>query len=261
MRTILPKLPNLPALRGRFWVVLLAALLGCSVTASLGFWQLRRAAAKEFIQTGMAEKQALLPFSNADIRRFPSEVPQELIHRHAVLRGTWVADATVFLDNRVMEKRTGFYVVTPLQLEGDGRVLLVQRGWAARDFQDRHKVPDVPTPAGMVEVSGRLAPPPSKMYDLGDAGVERIRQNVDIAAMAQALQLELLQASLVQLTAPPVNDGLLRSWPVVGTDVHKHYGYAFQWFALCALIVVLYVWFQIISPRRRADASSKSVHG
>jgi surfeit locus 1 family protein len=36
--------------------------------------------------------------------------------------------------------------------------------------------------------------------------------------------------------------------------VHKHYGYAFQWFSLSLLTVGLYVWFQLIQPRRRTAA-------
>jgi surfeit locus 1 family protein len=32
--------------------------------------------------------------------------------------------------------------------------------------------------------------------------------------------------------------------------VQKHYGYAFQWFALSALIIGLYAWFQLPRPRR-----------
>ena len=49
---------------------------------------------------------------------------------------------------------------------------------------------------------------------------------------------------------PP--DGLSRDWPRIGYDTHKHYGYALQWFGLCALTAILYVWFQIIVPRRRS---------
>ena len=45
------------------------------------------------------------------------------------------------------------------------------------------------------------------------------------------------------------DDGLLRQWPEVAVDVSKHHGYAVQWFALCALITALYVWFQILRPR------------
>ena len=45
-----------------------------------------------------------------------------------------------------------------------------------------------------------------------------------------------------------------RDWPAPATDVHKHHGYAFQWFGLSTLFTLLYVWFQIIAPRRRARA-------
>ena len=40
--------------------------------------------------------------------------------------------------------------------------------------------------------------------------------------------------------------------PRPAVDVHKHYGYAFQWFALAGLITILYVWFQLVRPARRA---------
>ncbi|MEO5695997.1 MAG: SURF1 family protein, partial [Burkholderiaceae bacterium] len=34
----------------------------------------------------------------------------------------------------------------------------------------------------------------------------------------------------------------------------KHYGYAFQWFALSALMTGLYVWFRLVRPRLRRGA-------
>ena len=40
-----------------------------------------------------------------------------------------------------------------------------------------------------------------------------------------------------------------REWPRPAVDVQKHYGYAFQWFALGALMAGLYVWFQLVRPR------------
>lgn len=49
---------------------------------------------------------------------------------------------------------------------------------------------------------------------------------------------------VVQTGAP--SEGLLRDWPSVGSGVHKHYGYAFQWFGLCGLMALLYVWFQFV---------------
>jgi surfeit locus 1 family protein len=46
---------------------------------------------------------------------------------------------------------------------------------------------------------------------------------------------------------------LQRQWTPAVLDVSKHHGYALQWFALSALITGLYVWFQLIRPRRRSS--------
>ena len=56
--------------------------------------------------------------------------------------------------------------------------------------------------------------------------------------------LPLAGLSLQQTDA--ANDGLQRDWPQINTGVDKHYGYAFQWFGLCALMALLYVWFQVV---------------
>jgi surfeit locus 1 family protein len=125
----------------------------------------------------------------------------------------------------------------------------VQRGWVPRDFTDRTRVPAIPTPAGTVRLQGRLAPSPGKLYELGEAGAGPIRQNIDLAAFARETGLSPLDVSVLQ--SGDASDGLLREWPQVALDVSKHHGYAFQWFALCALAGILYIWFQILSPRRK----------
>jgi len=238
-----------PLNRG-FWLILFAALVSAGVTASLGFWQLRRAAYKEQLEAAIHASQKLAPVGNVAIS--DSNALQGLLHRPAHVKGQWVAPATVFLDNRQMNGQQGFFVVTPLRLDPDGPWLLVQRGWVPRDFMDRSHVPSVPTPAGIVTVSGRIAAAPGKVYQLGEDAEGPIRQNLDIDAFAQEHRVEVLNGSLLQLAPSDtsVSDGLLRDWPQVASGVDKHYGYAFQWFGLCALIVILYVWFQIISPLR-----------
>ena len=40
-------------------------------------------------------------------------------------------------------------------------------------------------------------------------------------------------------------------WDPADVSVERHRAYAFQWFALCALVAGLYLWFQIIQPRRQ----------
>lgn len=148
-----------------------------------------------------------------------------------------------------MAGRSGFIVVTPLRLEGSDRTVLVQRGWVPRDFQDRTRLPALDTPQGMVQVRGRLAPPPSRLFEPGAAAPGPIRQNIELAAYARETGLALLDLSLLQ--TGDAGDGLLRDWPRFAADVSKHHGYAFQWFGLCALTGLLYVWFQFIAPRRQ----------
>jgi len=240
-----------PRFSRRFWLVLIASLVAASVTASLGLWQLRRASQKAGMDADIRAKQMAGVLGNADVAAVDGLGP--LTNRMARLTGTWVARATVFLDNRQMDGRQGFYVMTPLSLTGDGRWVLVQRGWVPRDFLDRSRLPEVPTTTNEVMVSGRITAAPSKVYELGGAGSGAIRQNLDPETVAREHSATVLNGSLVQLDAvteaPP--DGLLRNWPQIASGVDKHHGYAFQWFGLCALIVILYVWFQIISPFRR----------
>lgn len=235
------------------WVIAAAALVGVATTASLGRWQLGRAAQKEAWAEELRVQSAAPPVDLATLGAAQA-AEARWRSRRVVVRGRWDAAHTVFLDNRQMNGRPGFYVVTPLRLEGRPDAVLVQRGWVPRDVQDRTRLPEVPTPGGTVQLLARIAPAPTKLYDFGGEAPGPIRQNLDLQAFGRETGLALWPVSLVQLDEPGVvshADGLARQWPPPAVDVHKHYGYAAQWFALAALIAGLYVWFQLIRPRRR----------
>lgn len=238
--------------RARAIVVLVATLAGVVLTANLGAWQLRRAAQKIALQDALTSRAAMPPVAAPELARSASQAePQH--YRPVSLRGQWLPQRTVFLDNRQMDARVGFYVVTPLQLEGRADAVLVQRGWVPRDLRDRTLLPTVPTPTGVVEVQGHIAPPPARLYEFAGGGSGLIRQNLEIDAFSVESGLALLPLSVQQSDSPgTAGDGLLRHWPRPAVDVQKHYGYAFQWFALCALMAGLYVWFQLVRPRLRA---------
>lgn len=238
-------------MRGRALILLGAALLGTALTARLGWWQLDRAAQKQALQQAQDARAALPPLSAAELL---AAKPADQLQRRVLLRGHWLASHSIYLDNRPMAGRVGFYLVTPLQLSGRPEAILVQRGWVPRDAQDRERLPPVSTPAGEVQIQGRLIPAPARLYQLGSAGQGRIRQNLDSAAFAQEIRQPLLPLTVQQLGEPGAQaaDGLLRDWPAPDAGLQKHYGYAFQWFALSALILGLYVWFQLIRPRRQA---------
>jgi surfeit locus 1 family protein len=235
----------------RFWVITLAAVLLAGAAFSLGQWQLRRAAQKEALLTAIESRSGLPVLDARALAAAPSAV--DLLHRQTSLTGRWSVAHTVYLDNRPMGGKSGFVVVTPLLLDGSAQAVLVQRGWVQRNFTDRTRLPDISTPLGQVTVHGRIAPAPSRLYEFEGDERGRIRQNLDIPAFKTETALPLLDVSLLQTDV--ASEGLLRDWAAPNLGVDKHYGYAFQWFALCSLVLGLYAWFQLILPLRSSTAT------
>lgn len=260
-------------------VVLLAALASVGLTVSLGQWQLRRAGAKEAAQALLQERMQLPPWRNAD---WPCDGAFKAaalpVHRPVVLQGSWLPERTVLLENRGMDGMSGFDVLTPLRLDESarkacvGQLVVVQRGWVPRDPRDRLHLPNVPTPTGRVSVPGRVLLEPSRVYQLGQEApptgrAPLVRQNVDAAFwrawLGQApiagavLQLQAERPLQAEANAPAADavtasplETLRRQWPALDQGQGKHLAYAAQWFALAALITGLYVWYQLIRPRR-----------
>jgi surfeit locus 1 family protein len=260
--TVPPTVSDAKAQPRRRLLVLLAAVLAAALTARLGWWQLDRAQQKLDLQARISARGSLPPLPQRDLPRTEAAAAEQH-YRPVQLRGRWLPEHTLYLDNRQMNARQGFFVVTPLLLS-PGDAVLVQRGWMPRDFSDRSRLQPLPAQAGDVLVTGRLAPPPSKLFALAGAEQGPIRQNLDVQAMSVEMGLALRPLS-VQQTQPTQawpadgqpavalpDDGLLRAWPAVAVDVAKHHGYAFQWFSLSALLVGLTLWFQFLRPRLRS---------
>ena len=315
--------PLIPVVKIHWGLACIAAVT-MVVGLLLGNWQLNRAAEKNALANQISDKNKAPAFINNALTAMlnialgvpdpssaapsmaqtlePSLAP--LINRRAQLQGRWLHEHTVYLQNRQMNRLQGFYVVTPLRLQTEGgaaanpyqgSVILVQRGWVARDFMDMQKLPPVGRAEGLVEIEGRLiaqtstayaldaalntqaSTPPSKQSNTqisaathpaspqkstqtapenspaaaGAPGV--MRQNLGVAAFAAQTGLPTLPLVLLQTGAD--SEGLQRAWPAVDAGVDKHYGYAFQWFALAALVLFLFIWFQFIAPKRRAKRS------
>lgn len=250
-------------------IVALAALVAAALTARLGLWQLDRAEQKEAVQASVQARTLMPEVTNADLADSPTAAAAQH-HRVARVQGRWMAQHTVFLDNRPMNGRAGFFVLTPLRL-ADGSALLVQRGWQPRDLRDRTLTQPVPTPEDAdVQVRGRLAPPPSRLMEFDGAPQGALRQNVELTALSQEIGLTLRPLSMQQLEPAlvcdgadckaTVEDGLARDWTVVAGSADKNRGYAAQWFALSALVVGLYLWFQWLAPMRKRAGMREGKH-
>lgn len=244
--------------RRRAWIVAIGAAIGVAVTASLGVWQLNRAAQQQALAQALHERAAMPPLADLPVAAAASPA---LWQRRITLRGRWLARHTLYLDNRQMTLRegqrpfVGFEVLTPLAL-ADGTAVVVQRGWVPRDFQDRGKLPVVPTPEGDVAIEGRYAGPPPRLYAFEDKPEPRarVRQNLDLDAYARETGLALRPGSVIQTGDDAASGVVHRAWSMPASGIERHHGYAFQWFASSALLAGLYVWFQIVQPRRRRGA-------
>jgi surfeit locus 1 family protein len=248
---------SIPKTRAFAWVTL-GMVLGVTLTVRLGFWQLSRAAEKEQRQAAIVAQMEAPVLNTHALLAAPANFG--LMHQRVSLEGQWLSQHTVYLDNRPMNGRAGFWVITPLQLNASTRVL-VQRGWVPRHQQDRTLLPEIQTPTGVVQVQGRIAPPPSPLLTLNvdpalgqaESKITHIRQNLDLDAYAAEVG-GVFAATVLQTDLG--SEGLLRDWAVITAGVEKNLAYAFQWFALSALQLMLYIWFQFIQPYRHARRST-----
>lgn len=245
------------------------ALLLIAIACSLGHWQLKRAKQEEIYQSNML-MQANLPIKKLQ------DLDEEKLFRRVLVTGYWLPEMTIYLDNRPNSKgQAGIEVLTPLCLQDnlqtrslkknipcDKPVLLVKRGWLPRDQYQRNKIKFFDTPTTLISLQGTVLPHLGRIYTFvsePDPKHERLRQNLTTIEFEHAFNIETYPFVLRQETdvytniactspanrafsstvCPILIDHLSRNWPGLEHKINRHYGYAFQWFALAALIVFL----------------------
>ncbi|MGD9943916.1 MAG: SURF1 family protein [Burkholderiaceae bacterium] len=229
----------------------LAAVALIALTVSLGNWQMRRADEKRQLQAqrDAAEASAPMPLPAGAVD------PAAFDGRRVLARGHLDVARSVFIDNRTHDGVAGFHVLTPLKIAGSDRYVLVLRGWVARDPAERSRLPVLKDPPGEVELVGMAQRDLVRTMELGRSPApgptDRLWQNADLAEFGrwsglplQPLVLRQIEAART-LSGAAVDDGLLRDWPVPGSDVDKHLGYAFQWYGLALLAFGLWLRFVV----------------
>lgn len=255
--------PNIVTSVQKIGMAAIAGLVGIWGTSALGFWQLRRAATKEVLQQQIEAAVRAEPVPPG-ARAFDD--PELLVHRHVRLHGRWLPERVVYLDNRPHAGQAGFYVLMPLQVDTPAPAdVIVNRGWIPRNGQDRTRIEAYRTPDGPVDITGVVLPEEPRLLDLArppDRRLKGIWQNFDFDAYAKAsgqpaLPVVVRQDSDLAAGAVPA-DGLSREWPDRGgalqSQIDRHHGYAFQWFALAATLGVLLL-YQVLRAIRHGRTS------
>ncbi|WP_194720588.1 SURF1 family protein [Noviherbaspirillum malthae] len=220
------------------WIPFLAAVTVAVIGFMLGNWQTRRAHEKEAIEAKLQERShsAVLALDGA-----PKNAG-EMEYRRVSAKGSFVGNWTIYLENRPYQGSPGFYVLSPLKIDGSDMHILVVRGWVKRDATDRAKLPPIATPTGLVEIIGTARANTGHVLQLGTAEPLKpgaIVQNAEIADIGRAAGIAL-QPFVVEQTSDAA-DGLVRDWPRPSSGADKHRGYAFQWYALAATALLFFV--------------------
>lgn len=219
-----------------------ATICMMAVTFSAGRWQLNRVSEKQEFQTLFQQSQQLpavnlvQPIADATVLRY----------RSLVAEGQFLPDKQIFIDNREHKGRSGYHVITPLVIAGTGAVVLVNRGWVERG-RNYSVTPDVQVPSGRVQVSGTGSLPSRRYLELSDRAITgKVWQNLTFERVGRELGLSVLPVIVLQHNDKANGLSPVIEQPDFKSDMHR--GYAFQWFALTATLLVIYV---VVNTKRK----------
>ncbi len=227
------------------WAASLAAAAALAAAVALGNWQVRRAGEKLALQERLDDRS-----QSAPLHIPPHPVPANDVEYYRVaVRGEFLPQHTILLDNRVLQGQVGYDVLTPFKIEGGDVCVLVNRGWVLAGPR-REIMPQFPTPAGVQQVEGIAVPPARRFFELGPTETTGpVWQNLVLDRYAAQTRLALQPFVVQQQNAN--GDGLTRIQERPDTGVNMHRGYAVQWYALAVLVIVLYVALNL----KRADGN------
>lgn len=249
-----------------FTVLIGAALVW--LTFSLGQWQTGRAGEKQALFDAQARALAASPISPGSVQLDLDN----LSYRKIELRGFFDAKALIYIDNRQINGRPAVQVVQGFQPEGSGFLIPVDRGLLLRDPADPRRAPSMPPVSEQgvepVELQGTILPRFAQSAELrglllGSAdeiyveesngfqvwsnfSVERFAEQVGqpVSNFVVTLQPVAQTAEALALAEPVKQvNGFYHVAVPLQEQVAKHRGYAFQWFTMSAVLVLLTLFF------------------
>ena len=233
---------------GRKWIfTTLLVLLGAALCVRLGIWQLDRLDQRRAFN---AHYIAMLAQSPLDLN---AETTADLVameYRAVTVRGTYDFSNQVALLNYYHEGVYGYHLLTPLLL-ADGRAVLVDRGWIPAEGSGTPEGWSRFDGAAPAEVRGvmrlgvakapfggradpKLAPGQSRLDFWNFVNLERLAAQVPYPILPIYIQPN----PDVNDTEPPIP-----FQPEIELTEGPHFGYALQWYAFAAILLLGYPFF------------------
>ena len=214
---------------------LLVGALLVAQFAGLGAWQISRGFEKRASQSAFRDETGFAAWQDGmEIRPY----------QRLKATGRYDGERQILLENIIVNSRYGYYVLTPLSGAEGERPLLVNRGWIEKTGNNVDpgtlQVPD-----GRVTIRGRAGSLPRAGMKMGDAigpgnDWPRLAVYPDYDEVAAALGYEV--QDFVLLMDHEEAGGFYRHWVPSEFGPGKHFGYAFQWFAMAAVLSGLLAW-------------------
>ena len=221
------------------WDVFLMTLVLAATLAGLCVWQVnryeqKRAMVANYLAQGVRRPVALTAVTDDFV---------SLRHRRVVVEGHYDNAQQFLLDNRVHNGQLGAYVITPLRITGSEQTVLVNRGWVAHEL-DRRVLPDISVAQEARQITGQIDhfSPTRRRSTHATQAVNRWPvsiQGIDHEHLSQSVLQTPLLPVLVLLDASQ-SDGYYRDWQMPADyDPGQHRGYAVQWFAMLAVLIIV----------------------
>jgi cytochrome oxidase assembly protein ShyY1 len=200
---------------------------------NLGYWQLDR------LEQRRERNEAVVVHENAPVldwtEVFGPKITEADQWQRARVTGVFDGDHQFVVRYRSNGGVSGYEILTPLQTS-DGRHLLVDRGFGARDGGD-FPTAAPPAPAGEVTIVGHVRRD-EQGPDNALVPIDGLVRGVNSEAISQALPYDLVNGYLSVLEITPAQDAGLQ--PVLPPDLTEgnHLSYAVQWFLFSAMAAV-----------------------
>ncbi|MET0071726.1 MAG: SURF1 family protein [Candidatus Thiodiazotropha sp.] len=217
----------------------------------LGLWQLDRAEQKRSQGSAleMRRKQPQLSLNG------PLPDAEQLLFRKVEAQGRYLHQRSVLIENRKHQGKTGYHLVTPLQLSENAGIVLVNRGWIAHDQLDQALREAEGEESVRVEGEVRIPQPPA--IELQQADAETATPPhwpfLTLNHFSEWSGLEILPFVILQ--SPRDGHGFVRQWPHPRVSDMMHIGYAVQWFAFA--LITLLVWLRLSLQKTDAQGEGR----
>ena len=248
--------------RGRRWLLWVLALALITAFSSLGAWQWRRSGEKREM---LERAEHALRTRAAQPAAVAWDATRARDYDRVEIRGGFAPRPPLLLDNQLRNGKAGVRVYRVFYPQESGRELLVDMGWlplnGRRELPARERLAaPIRVGGAPVMLRGLLAPPPSSGLALGratDYQPDRhlvLMPRFDLGAIdAEVGQPGLTMAPRVLKLDPTLPFGYARDLDVLPNTLppERHLGYAVQWFALAATVLITALLLSLRKSRSR----------